>query len=389
MKKIFITTIIAFLSIASFSQKNFYKGYYIDNNGSKIECLISYNGFENNPSQIECKKTKKEIKQTLTINDIKEFGIYKNCKYIRAKVDIDYSGNKIEELSFDKTPKWKNEVVFLKVLMEGKANLYEYKNQNMFRYFYSKSDVPITQLINNNYLTDSITFRANSEYKKQLQKDLSSEKTPFNVVSNIEYTPKKLLYFFKKYNKSFSDTIVYYDKNQDIKISPQIGLNRSHIEISNFDGTKDIAEMPIKHNLQIGTEFSSSLDGKFNIFIRPTFQIYQNEIMYKWIDFQTSYATISFPIGVNYKIYQNKDFTSKIGLSYSLIFIDGGGVMVGRSGEPYNSVGNLTFDIGLNYKKYSLFYSYNTRRYLSPRSWNQIDVYYYCSALTFGYTFGK
>lgn len=389
MKKIYLLLLFFIYSVLIHAQENFEKGYYISNENDTVDCFINTSKFKFNPNNFEFKKDKKSQIETGTIKEVKEFGIINELKFIRSKVLIDYSGKTISELKNHPSPYWKNEEVFLKVLIEGNANLYEFSNEQFTRFFYSINNIPITQLENYCFLVDSTTVKVNPKYKNQLKQDIHLDKISIEYINDVFYSQKELINYFKKYNTKFSEPYKEYKLAKEILTTLQLGINRSYVNVSNFDGTKDIAKFPIKYNLQLGTELSSNFDGKFNFFIRPTFQIYQNEVIYKWIDFKIALATINFPIGVNYKIYQNNDLSLNLGLSYAFLYLEAGGIALGKSGESFNSLNNLIVDLGLNYKKYSVFYSYSTPRYLTLNSFNEIDAYYYYNAVTLGYTFGK
>jgi hypothetical protein len=49
-----------FISSICFSQKNFLKGYYIDNTGNKTECLVRNLDWSYNPKSIEVKNVTEE-----------------------------------------------------------------------------------------------------------------------------------------------------------------------------------------------------------------------------------------------------------------------------------------------------------------------------------------
>ena len=104
MKKEILILLTAILSLNCYSQISFEKGYFINNNEEKINCLIKTVDWNNNPSEIEYKLSEKDIVKTVTAEFVKEFSIDNNSKYITAKVNIDRSGNTLNKLNEKRNP---------------------------------------------------------------------------------------------------------------------------------------------------------------------------------------------------------------------------------------------------------------------------------------------
>lgn len=153
MKKQFWVLLSLLVSTNCFSQISFEPGYYIDNNSQKITGLVKNVDWKNNPSQFSFKASEDAEEMTLSINSVAEFGIYDNMKYVRHNVDIDKSGKNLGQLSNSKDPVFEKEVLFLEVLVEGKASLYSYQSNNLKRFFFSKDGSGVEQLIYKTYNT--------------------------------------------------------------------------------------------------------------------------------------------------------------------------------------------------------------------------------------------
>ncbi|WP_205635394.1 hypothetical protein [Flavivirga aquatica] len=91
MKKKLLLLFISILSINCYSQISFEKGYYINNAGQKIDCLIKNIDWDNNPTSFEYKELESSKIKMTNIKFVKEFGVYHVSKYIRSKVNIDRS----------------------------------------------------------------------------------------------------------------------------------------------------------------------------------------------------------------------------------------------------------------------------------------------------------
>ncbi len=135
--------IFAFLvatTIHAFSQITFENGYLITDEGERIECLIKNIDWRSNPTQFEYKMSADAPPQKASISTVLEFGINDDSKYVRAIVQIDRSPSDIQNMSFKRQPLFLTEHLFLKVLIEGTATLYQYTDGNLVRYFYNVKD---------------------------------------------------------------------------------------------------------------------------------------------------------------------------------------------------------------------------------------------------------
>ena len=133
MKNQLILLLTIVFSLNSYSQISYEKGYFIDNANQKINCLIKNSDWKNNPTEFEYKLSEKGESKNATIRSIKEFGIDNSSKYIRSTVEIDRSSESVNFLSNDMNPNFNKETLFLRVLVEGKANLLEYVDSNLKR----------------------------------------------------------------------------------------------------------------------------------------------------------------------------------------------------------------------------------------------------------------
>jgi len=156
MKKIIFLFILFILFTSSYGQIKYDKGYFINNNNQRIECFIKNTDTRYTSNTFQFKINSNDLPQKKGIESVKEYGIYDNVKFIRFIVNIDISSNKIDKLNYDKSPKWSQKQLFLKVLVEGKAKLYYYEEEDLKRFFYSVSDTLAKQLIYKKYLIEGI-----------------------------------------------------------------------------------------------------------------------------------------------------------------------------------------------------------------------------------------
>lgn len=140
MKKFYLTLTILIISFTLRSQIKFEKGYFIDNQNKKTECLIKNLDWKNNPTNFEYRLSESEESSKKTIDEINEFGIYGESKYIRANVKADLSSTELSSLNFSKEQNFIQVDLFLKVLVEGAGSLYYYEENAVQKFFYKTSE---------------------------------------------------------------------------------------------------------------------------------------------------------------------------------------------------------------------------------------------------------
>ncbi len=283
MTKLQISFLALIIGLNGFAQSSFLKGYFINNSDEKIECLIKNDGWLNNPTEFKYKITESSEQKTLTINSVKEFGILNVSKYIRHNVDIDRSSTVINEMGYDKNPVFKKELLFLKLLIEGKANLYLYENNGLRRYFFSKDAIEVKQLIFKNYLLDDGQIAKNNEFRRQLWNTLKCESISMKQLSKINYRQSELIKFFIKYNACSDSEFINYQKKQrkdlfNLTIRPGVRISSLalggplHREPFEFDEGLTSFRFGLEAEFILGFN-----NNKWSIILEPTYQHFESE----------------------------------------------------------------------------------------------------------------
>ena len=135
MKLNFVILLFCFITVRAFGQITFEKGYIIDNNNRKVECLIKNSDWKNNPKEFDYKLSDNDSPKKGNLSTIKEFSVPGVMKFIRVDTKIDRSPMDESVLSDSINPDWSSERLFLKVLVEGKASLYFYQEDLFWRFF--------------------------------------------------------------------------------------------------------------------------------------------------------------------------------------------------------------------------------------------------------------
>ncbi len=382
MKKIFLFLVILILTSNLYSQITFEKGYYINNSGQKNDCLIKNNDWRNNPIDFKYKISENDKVKTISIKEVKEFGIYGVSKYIMDVVKIDISSNNINSLGYTKEPIFKKEQFFLKVLVEGKANLYLYKDGNIFKYFYSVENSSIKQLVYKRYKTSDGKIRINNKFKLQLWNDLKCSSIKMENVKKLEYKNNSLVNFFCQYNKCSNSNFINYNNKQkrdlfNLTLRPRI--NNSSLSIHNdADASKD-TDYGNKLGFSFGIETEYILPfnkNKWGVLIEPTYQHFKAENTFS-VDYvqggkltsEVKYNSIEIPISLRYYFFLNKKSKIYIDASYIYDIKINSSILFKRADDSYFSFLYIdprnNYAFGLGYKlnnKYDLEVRYQTNR---------------------------
>ncbi|MHB1146845.1 MAG: outer membrane beta-barrel protein [Lutibacter sp.] len=381
MKKQLLFILTTIFAINSYSQISFEKGYYINNSNEKIDCLIKNIDWKNNPTNFEYKLSEKGQAENINIKSVKEFGIYNISKYIRETVKIDRSSENIDYLSKDKNPIFNEEQLLLKVLVEGKANLYLYENGNLKRYFYSKENSNIDQLIFKSYITSSGKKGKNDQYKRQLWNDLKCSTIEMNRVEKLEYQKNSLVKFFSEYNNCSNSGFVNFEKKQkkdlfNLTLRPR--MNNSSLAIQNSNISRDI-DFGNKTGLSFGIEAELILPfnkNKWALSVEPTYQNFESE---KTTDSnvlsegkmitKVNYSSIEIPLSIRHYFFLNNHSKIFVNASYIIGFSSKSSIEFNRIDNSNLSTldfvpgNNFAFGIGYKFNdKYGMEIRYQTSR---------------------------
>lgn len=102
MKKNFLSLFL--FPVIVFAQNNFKKGYLIDKQNNKIECLIKDEDWLNNPEFINVKSTETAETTQKSALEMNEFGITDQFRYVLAKTNLDISPKQTSELDKNYNP---------------------------------------------------------------------------------------------------------------------------------------------------------------------------------------------------------------------------------------------------------------------------------------------
>ena len=371
MRKQLLTILTAILSINCYSQISFEKGYFINNNEQKIECLIRNKDWKNNPTKFVYRLSENAEQKKADIKLVREFGIYNYSKYIRSTVNIDRSSKDLNDLSTNRNPTFKEEELFLKVLVEGQSNLYQYEDGNLVRYFYSKENSNnIEQLIFKNYKSSGDLLRENNRFKQQLLSELKCKHIKTKDIEKISYEKGDLVNIFVQYNQCNNSEIVNFEEKQKkdlFNLTPRLGLNSSSLSIQNAISSSRDVNFGNKLKFRFGLEAEIILPfnkSKWAIIIEPTYQYFKSEKELSNSSAKVDYTSIEFPIGIRHYFFLNNDSKLFINGLYILDFPINSTILY-NTGTEIEITKSTNLGFGIGYKqndKYSLELRYDKSR---------------------------
>ncbi len=370
MKKLLSILFLGFFYCQSYSQVKFEKAYFIDNDNVRTACFIKNKDLYQNPNSFEYKLTQEELDVKIgDIKNIKEFEIANTIKFVRNFVKIDVSSPDLGQIKDVREPEWVEKTLFLKVLIEGKASLYEFKDKALKRFFYKTDNIPITQLIFKKYYipnTNYMSLGVNNDFQKQIWEEMNCENQTLDKVLKLQYERKDLVDYFIKYNNC--KNIGYKDYNKNISkssfnIKIKGGFNVSpYKDYDNADEKVDFSGN--KLFLKYGGEFEYITPfnrNKWAIFMELTYQTY------KFSAITTDYSTFGEAFDrTSESSYFEKGFFTFVGVRYymylkdnSRIFINAGLFRTFGLGYSYNDKFNLeTRYANTGLSRYSVIFGY-------------------------------
>jgi hypothetical protein len=343
--------------------------------------LIKNIDWKNNPAEFDYKITQDAPIKKGSIQTIKEFGIYGVSKYIRDSVKIDRSGDDIADMSSDKNPAFQEEMLFLKVLIEGKASLFLFTDGNLTRFFYKINGSETEQLVYKRYLVRN-NIAENNYFKQQLFLTLKCQGITSENMEDIHYNKRDLEKLFSHYNECTGSNYLKYEpiqKKDVFNLSLRPGLNSSTLAIQNYESDSKGIDFENALSFRFGMEAEFILPfnkNKWGITIEPTYQYCKSEKTMETGNVsggvmvsKVNYKSIELPVGLRHYFYLNNDSKIFANISYVFDFANNSSIEFLRSnGTIINELEikprrNLALGIGYKYKnRYSLEIQYYTNR---------------------------
>ena len=387
--KSFITSLLLILSTSLFGQVQFKKGYILNSNNEKFECLIEDKNWIHTPDSIKYKITDFDKITTANFNSIYEFQIYETGHYYKK---FTYQLNSIETTSF------------LRILVKGNASLFELNDSDKgVFYFYNTIEKPIKQLIYSNKINNFEDYR----FRKELFENVFCQYNNSENIRRLEYDKQVLIKYFEKYNECVNAEYTNFDVKH-FKLNFRYGINGGYtsnasniliyIGYDGFDGAPSTGGITFEgknesHPIQ-STSNSYTFGGEFEVLFKYnnlnwsfyTSPNYNFGKQGKTIDIDYNYGTIIYkskvqinkrsfievPIGLRYYFNLNQNSSVNVGFAYNFNYNLGGNKVYNiesnakiKNSSEYdlNIPSNISLSVGYNYKnKYNLSIIYHPKR---------------------------
>jgi hypothetical protein len=405
-KQILFLALTLVLTLNSYSQIVFEKGYIISENNQKTECLIENMDWKNTPANFRYRLSDTQPIIDADVKTVKEFGLDGQNKFIRSVVKIDRSTKNLQNMTKDKNPVFTQERLFLQVLMEAKASLYLFDDGTVRRFFYKVDDSEIKQLVYKSYLIDEDHVAKNNYFREQLYIDLKCDAIAQNEYENLSYTKNEFVRFFAKYNKcnnsNFTDLEVKEKKDLfNLTVRPRYNSSTLSLDNTLFEGLN--FDFGAKSSFSVGLEAEFILPfnkDRWSVIVEPTYQYYKAEqtiqnsqVVGGTLTGKVDYKSIELPIGVrryffvndSFKIFANVSLVADLNLNSSVS-------VARKDGSELNKLdikSGTNFGLGIGCKfmdKFSAEVRYQTTRGLLAENPNWGSSYQ-TTALIVGYSF--
>lgn len=385
LKSVLIFFVLVTASLQSYAQIRFEPGYFISNTGEKTECLIRNQDWLQTPDKFEYRLTKDSEVLVARVEDVKELLITGQSRYIRAVVAIDRSSDALESLTKQKAPIFQPESLFLRVLVEGDASLFEYRQNQLVRFFYKTVKDSLSQLVYKRYIVGATSHSQvyeNAQFRQQLYNDVSCPGTTMNEMQRIPYKREALERIFKKYNACHGQTPVETKpkakENFNLTIRPGLDVINAYFIQRYYRAKFDLN----KSNPRLGVELEYLLPfnkKKWSIAIEPTYHRFKKEkevnnflLVGGRATANIDYASVELPLTIRHSFFVGTHSRIFVNISYVLDvpFKSSEIILRDYKDEVYETAyvstdQNYAFGVGFNHKRFSLEVRHQTNRALT------------------------
>ncbi len=204
--RLFILTVLTFLSSSKiFGQSLFESGYIIKNGGEKQEVKIDISSLNYSQEVIAYKASNSSIVKYASPSDIKAFEV-SGYKFIAFKGYLDLN----KKLTSDNEPDPGPVNIFIRQHIEGEYDLFEYRNSDIQIYlFRAENDIP-TQLYSISFLRPDKVISINRLYRQQISKSFTCPDISESDIKKLSYALPELAQMFEIQNTCYGNDQINY-----------------------------------------------------------------------------------------------------------------------------------------------------------------------------------
>lgn len=308
MRILLMMVAVAFPTVL-LAQVKFEKGYFINNQGARTECLIRNVDWREGPKAFTYTYTEGGDKQTGTLENITEFGIYHDSRFVRIILPIDKSALYIKPVG-EQQNDWPIDTAFVRTLVNGPASLYKYDENGFIAYLYQTGDAPIQQLLLHKYRTAEGDIVVQRDFAKQLARGVRCQGASGRPAWELDYYEPQLVKYFKAYNQCMGGETVDWVEKRDrpkIHLRPTLGMgfvsllvNRNNYDPYDFDFGR-------KTQVRPGLEVECVLPFRkatWSVLIAPHYESFKKT--YPDDIHKIEYKSLLVPVGVRHYFFLNE-----------------------------------------------------------------------------------
>ena len=220
--KLIFTSILSLFSLILIAQSDFKQGFFIKNNGVKVNCLIEIQEWEKTPDLFRYKLDGGDTIKTISANEVQEIEIGDITRLRKINAAIDISNTRTIMLK-------PNQTFLAEVLVDGKVDLLKTKNKGVKKYFYTVDGLDYIELIQKEYVLNH-KVRYNNDYLVKINKDVMCDISSGYI--DIRYHEKSLQKHFIDYNECKGQELNFIKKFKSTKFNALalIGFNSSKFD---------------------------------------------------------------------------------------------------------------------------------------------------------------
>jgi len=350
-------------------------GYFITDDGDTTKALILDAAWRDNPVSFTYKTDPEGKEKEASITEVMEFRIPNVFKYIRATVPLDISAKSNNQISDSGKPDYQTQTVFLKVIVNGSADLYYYQDGGMKLFFYQAPNYAIRPLIYKKYLTRNDKVAQNNQYLQELWEHVNCFTQTKLEISEINYNKRSLKKHFVEHNRCLQSDVKVYKLNPGgalFNISLIPGLNLAQLESTvRINEGNDSFEHNKSSTFRLGVaiEYRASRISKWSILLEPAYRVMDEQYSIRNRDFDLDFQAFQIPVMIrryfdlsnNFAIYANPILLGTLPFDSKIEVENLPNVFEGKLVKYINLRLDVGGGIGFRFKRYSV----ELRQYLN------------------------
>ena len=392
-----------FITPLTNAQAEYEAGYFINDQGEKVNCLIKNERWEVNPEEFEYKLNESSAVKVGNIDDVQMFAVEGVFKYEKATVKIDKETDGFVDVNNNPDLDFVEKELYLNKVVEGKVNLYHYQEEGLDIFFTRKRDADeFEQLIFKRYKNEDYNDRMNNKYRGQIYKAFDSKRFKRGDFKRLDYNLRELKDIFIEYNRAFSDFQVNYQRFKlEINVYAKLGAHVSSFYAEAGNGLFE-ADFSNEINVFPGAEFELKIPfslGKWSLFTSPAYLNYSSSLDSGSILLpedpesagesinEIDYSSLLIPVGFRrYFAKQNSDFRFYLNAAYVFdVTLNEDLVLLTEAFKIKPTEGfNLQLGGGIQFKQFGLEFLYFTDKDLLEDS-QDFDTNFQTMAINFTY----